>query len=336
LLWSVNSVFPSAAIANFLADTLAVTWPVLDKTAPRMVFLAAIYAILAVANIRATRWGARLSVATAIVKLTPLVLLVVAGIFSIRAPNLRWAGLPELKTIGQGCVLLFFVFMGVEGGLTASGEVKDPARAVPRAVGLAFVLICSLYIGLQLVAQGVLGADLASAKAPLAATAAAVFGPWGGRCMIAAAVLSAAGYLTGDLLCSPRSLYAMAEAGQLPRKLAVIHPRFGTPVVALVVYSLICFIVAISGSFRQLVIVSSSGTLLLYLICCIGLLRLRARNVAMEGEPFRAPGGVFVPLLASAIMIWMLTTLEWKELVAAAGLVIVSGVAYWISTRQRN
>jgi amino acid transporter len=336
LLWSVNCVFPGAAIANFLTDTLAMSWPVLDKTAPRVLFLAAVYGLLALANIRATRWGARLSVATAIIKLTPLAVLVVAGVFAIHPQNLHWTGVPAWGAIGKGCVLLFFVFMGVEGGLTASGEVKDPARTVPRAVGIAFVLICSLYIGLQLVAQGVLGPDLASAKAPLADAATVAFGPWGGRLLIAAALLSALGYLTGDMLCSPRSLYALAEAGQLPRQLAVVHPRFGTPVVAVVVYCSLCFVAAISSSFRQLVIVSSSGTLLLYLICCIGLLRLRARNVAMEGEPFRAPGGPLVPLVASAIMIWMLTTLEWKELVAAAGLVVAAGAIYWVWERRRR
>src|SRR5206468_1024190 len=126
--WSANCVFPSAAIANFLADTLAITWPALGKTAPRALFLAGVYALLAVVNIRATRWGARFSVATAVLKLTPLVLLVVVGVFAIHGPNLYWSGVPSLKAIGQGAVLLFFVFMGVEGGLTASGEVTEPSR----------------------------------------------------------------------------------------------------------------------------------------------------------------------------------------------------------------
>jgi amino acid transporter len=79
---------------------------------------------------------------------------------------------------------------------------------------------------------------------------------------------------------------------------------------------------------------SSSGTLLLYLVCCLGLLRLRKRDIAMAGEPFHAPGGPFVPLAASAIMSWLLTTLEWKELVEAAVFVIVSGAIYGIRERM--
>jgi hypothetical protein len=50
----------------------------------------------------------------------------------------------------------------------------------------------------------------------------------------------------------------------------------------------------------------------------------------MAGEPFHAPGGSFLPLVATAIMIWMLTTLEWKELAAATGLVLISGLVYWV------
>src|SRR5262249_457611 len=125
------------------------------------------------------------------------------------------------------------------------------------------------------------------------------------------------------------------EAGQLPRKLCAVHPRFGTPAVAIGVYLLVCFVVSVSGSFRQLLIISSSGTLLLYIICCLGLLRLRARKIAMPAEPFRAPGGSFLPLIAAVIMVWMLTTLEWKELAAVAGLALVSGFVYWLIEHKR-
>jgi amino acid transporter len=263
------------------------------------------------------------------------VVLVVAGAFAVHGPNLHWKGWPPAGLVGQGAVLLFFAFMGVEGGLNTSGEVMNPARTVPRAIALSLTLTASLYIGLQLVAQGVLGPDLAIAKAPLVATATAVFGPWGTGFLTVATILSASGYLSSDMLCSPRAVYALAHAGQLPGKLAAVHARFGTPAVAILSYCALCLVVALSGSFRQLVIVSSSGTLLLYLICCLGLLRLRSRNIAMAGEPFHAPGGPFVPLTASAIIVWMLTTLEWKELAAAAALVILSGLAYALWERKR-
>jgi hypothetical protein len=65
-----------------------------------------------------------------------------------------------------------------------------------------------------------------------------------------------------------------------------------------------------------------------YLICCLGVLRLPSRHVAMAGAPFVAPGGALVPLGASAIIVWMLSTLSMSELGAAALLVAVSGIGY--------
>jgi APA family basic amino acid/polyamine antiporter len=76
--------------------------------------------------------------------------------------------------------------------------------------------------------------------------------------------------------------------------------------------------------------------LVLYLICCLGLLRLRARNVTMDGEPFHAPGGWLVPLAASLIIVWMLTTLRWQELVGAFVIVAVSAVVYSVHYRLRK
>jgi len=271
----------------------------------------------------------------AIVKISPLVLLVVAGAFAIRGPNLQWVAMPAVSDIGQTAVLLFFAFMGVESALNVSGEVAHPARTVPRAIVLSLTLVAALYIGLQTVAQGVLGAGLPNTAAPLVAAATAIWGPWGTRLLLATTLLSVAGYLAADVLCSPRNLAALAARRQLPDALAAVHPRFKTPAVAVGVYALMCAMVAWSGSFRQLVIVSTSGTLVLYLICCLGLLRLRARDVATCGPPFRAPGGSAVPLAASAIILWLLSTLAWAELAAAMFLIVVSGVAYALQERLK-
>jgi amino acid transporter len=336
LLWVANSIVPNAAVANLLLDTVATASPVLDTGVGRAAFLAVLYAGLATVNIRGARSGARLSVAMATIKIGPLVLLVLAGIFAVRLSNLQWAGVPPARTIGQTAVLLFFAFMGIEGGLNTSGEVRDPVRTVPRAILLALTLVAALYIGLQVVAQGVLGATLPGSTAPLVTTAASIFGPWGARLLAVTTALSAAGFLSADMLGSPRNIHALASRGQLPRALAAVHERFKTPAVAVGLYAMVCAFVAWTGSFRQLVVVGTSGTLALYLICCLGLLRLRARGVSAFGAPFRAPGGPLVPIAASAIIVWMLSTLAWTELVAAAILVAVSGAAYAVQERRRR
>ena len=336
LLWVANSIVPNAAVANLLVDTAATASPALGSGTGRATFLAVLYAGLAAVNIRGARSGARLSVAMAAIKIGPLVLLVLAGTFAVRLSNLQWTGMPPARTIGQTAVLLFFAFMGVEGGLNTSGEVRDPARTVPRAIFTALTLVAALYIGLQVVAQGVLGPALPGATAPLVAAAGAIFGPWGARLIVVTTALSAAGFLSADLLGSPRNVHALASRGQLPGALAAVHPRFKTPALAVGLYAATCALVAWTGSFRQLVVVGTSGTLALYLICCVGLIPLRARNVAAHGKPFLAPGGMAVPLAAAAIIVWMLSTLAWSELAAAAVLVVTSGAVYFVQHRWRR
>jgi basic amino acid/polyamine antiporter, APA family len=333
LIWTANSVVPNAAVSNLLIDTLAAEIPRQGNPVPRTVILAVLYSLFVVVNVRSARHGTRLSALLCIIKILPLVALVMVGAFAIHGPNLHWVGTPSAAKIGESCVLVFFAFMGTEGALGTSGEVINPARTVPRAIVLALTLVATLYIGLQLVTQGVLGPALATSKAPLVSAALVVFGPWGERLMVATIAISVIGYLAADFLSSPRTLLALAEHGQLPRALSSVHPRFGTPAASIVTYTVLCALVAWTGSFRPLVIVATSGTLLLYLVCCLGLLRLRAKRVETDGEPFRAPGGPFVPIAASAIIVWMLTTLELKELTAAFVLVGVSGTFYWLQRR---
>src|SRR5258707_8895925 len=174
--------------------------------------------LLAVVNIRGTRSGARLSVAMALIKLTPLALLVVAGLFAIHGPNLHWTRTPPAGLIGQGAVLLFFAFMGIEGGLSTSGEVLNPARTVPRAIAMTLTLVAALYIGLQFVAQGVLGADLAVAKTPLVATATAVFGPSGTGFLVAATILSAGWFFDGGEVGQPATFYCPCRVRAVARE----------------------------------------------------------------------------------------------------------------------
>jgi len=336
LLWTANSVVASAAVANLLVDTLASAFPSTGGGGSRFLILATLYTALATVNVRGARSGARLSITLAVVKIAPLALLVVAGAFLVRGSNLQWVAMPSVSQVGQTAVVLFFAFMGVEGGLNVSGEVTNPSRTVPRAVFLALALVAGLYIGLQTVAQGVLGQRLSGESAPLVALASAIFGPWGSWLLLATTVMSIAGYMSADILGSPRVFAALAERNQLPRVFATVHPRFKTPAVAICLYALMCAAIAWTGSFRQLVIVTTSGTLVLYLICCLGLLRLRAKNVATGGPPFRAPGGALVPIAAAAIILWLLSTLSWAELSAAMSLVAVSGATYALQERRRR
>ncbi len=295
---------------------------------PRAAVLLAYYAALAAINVRGTRQGAGLSQLTTVLKLVPLVTLVVVGLPFVHRANLHLGALPSAGGLGRTSALLFFAFMGFESGPGASGEVTAPARTVPRALLFALTLIAALYLGLQVVAQGVLGPALAdTGDAPLGATAVAVFGAVGGTVLLIATVLATAGGVAADTLATPRVLYALGRDGALPKALGRVDGARATPAVAIVVYAVVCAGLALSGTFRALATLSASGTLCSYLVCCTGLLRLRARGVRSDREPFVVPGGPVVPILATVTVLAVLAGLARRDFIALGALLGVTMAA---------
>jgi amino acid transporter len=245
--------------------------------------------------------------------------------------------MPAAADVTRTSLLLIFAFAGIEVALVPSGEVRDTARTVPRAIALAMIGITALYIALQVVAQGILGSGLARATvAPLADAAGASLGGWARSLLLAGAAISMFGYLGGMTLSMPRMLYAFARDGFLPRAIAVVHPRHRSPQAAIVVQSLITLVLAVSGTFEQLAILANVSALALYLGCALAAWRLRALGVSSGGTvPFRVPLASTVPWLACAVIIWLLTGLTRDEWFAFAVCLAAGTAVYFVARRQR-
>lgn len=324
-----TSIGSAAALARFFMDTLASVWPTFAQPILNFVTLVILYGGLTLTNVLGTRNGNRLTITIGILKFVPLALLVIVGFFYVEPANFSRIGLPAMEKIGDGALILFFAFLGIETGLSISGETRNPARTIPRAIALALGMVALLYIGLQTVTQGVLGAALANSQSPLVDTAGVMLGSRGAQLFVLLTLVSAGGYLAADMFSSPRIAHALAHSGQLPRVLGTVHPRFATPAVSIALYATAVIAVAASGSFRQIAALAVAGTLVLYLICCLGVLRLRAKNVGAAGSPFVAPGGPIVPIAAATIIVWLLSTLPVREMIATLCFVIVAALCYY-------
>jgi amino acid transporter len=324
LLWFANGAVANAAVAVLMVDTLGALVPVFTTPIPRFAVLLGYYIILATINVRGTRYGLGLTQWSTAIKIAPLVLLVALGVPHIHLANLRITTWPHPAAVEHTAVLLFFAFTGFESGLSMSGEIVAPERTVPRALLLALSMVAILYLGLQFVAQGVLGPALATAgDTPLVATALAAFGPVGQTFIVVATLFSTAGLLAADILASPRALYALGRSGALPSVMGRVHPRFDTPAVAVITYTTICAILACSGTFRSLAALGASGTLCLYLLCCTGLVFLRQRGVGNARRPFVVPGGITVPVLATLAICLVLTGLDWSDFILLGATLVV-------------
>jgi amino acid transporter len=325
----------SAAIATVFTGSIGAIVPSLGGTVPRAALLILLYAGLAIVNIRGVSTGMRIVEALTTAKLLPLILLVVAGVFFIKPVNLVWTTTPSLAQIGSASLLLVFAFTGVEGALTSSGEVSDPSRTVPRAIIIGLGAVSLLYIAIQLVAQGVLGPDLSlDQNAPLVAVAGRAFGSSGRILLGAGAALSAFGYVSGDILTTPRVLFAFGRDGFLPKRLGTVHQKYRTPAVAIIVHSALACLLAITGTFRSLVVLSTVSILLVYLATCLASIQLRRRDVRADGPPFNVPGGHTIPILACLVVIWMLSSASRTEFLSVAAAIVLASILYVIRPRR--
>ncbi len=337
LMWFGFGVLGDAAIANALYDGLAAAVPALAGSESRAALLLGFFGVLAVVNVRGVKQGARLALAMTVLKLVPLIALVGVGLFVVRAEHLAFTAWPTAGAVGSASLVLFFAFAGGEVALVASGEIRDSARTVPRGLLGGALGVVALYAGLQLVSQGVLGPGLAEETvAPLAAAARAVFGETGGTIVLVGALVSMAGIIAGDLLASPRTLFAAARDGLLPAPLSRVHPRFRTPHVAILVYTALAAVFSVTGAFEQLAVFASGTGILIYLSVCAATLRLRARNVRLQAPPFRLPFGPAIPLLAIAILGWLLLQTSSQEVVALGVLLVAASVLYAWQVRAKR
>jgi amino acid transporter len=330
LLWLLGTLAP-AAVASAFVGSIAVFWAPLASPVPRVLILAVMFGLLATLNVRGTREGTRLIEAVTVAKLLPLVAFVVIGGALAHGPAPAVFGDISAGKLGRSMIVLIFAFAGIESTLAPSGEVRDPARTVPRALFIAMGAITVLYVSIQYVAQSILGPALAvEQQAPLTAAARVVAGPAGAMVMAIGASISMFGNVSGMTFAIPRTLYAFGRDRILPPAFARVHPRYHTPAVAIVVQCAIVFALSASSGFATLVILSNVSVLILYLLCCLAAWRLQRMGVQAGGTPFNIPGGAVVPWLAIAVIVWILSNATVREFAVVGSVLVVAAVLFGI------
>ncbi|HYB96761.1 MAG TPA: APC family permease [Vicinamibacterales bacterium] len=318
LLWMLGG-FATAAVATVFSSSVGLLVPALSGRAMQTVVLVVVFAFWSVVNLRGVGVGVRLNSIATVAKLIPLLLIAVGGLFFISGENLRVDAFPATREVARTSLILIFAFAGIECALLPSGEVRDAQTTVPRAIALAMIGITTLYILLQVVAQGVLGSQLPQSNvSPLADAAGASLGGWARALLLAGASISMFGYIGGMTLSVPRIVYALARDRFLPAPLARLNDR-NVPGVAIAVQTALAVGLAISGGFETLAVLANISALALYLGCAIACWRLTKQPV--------------IPLLATIVIVWLLTGVtiaEWT----AIGICVAIATAIYASQRR--
>jgi basic amino acid/polyamine antiporter, APA family len=325
LMWICN-VASSGGVASALVSQVARAWPQFDEPGLRTAFLIVVYSILIALNAFGVKLGARAITLLAALKLTPLLILASLGLLFVDWTQVSWITIPSWPTLGASMVLVMFAYSGMETALIPSGELRDASHSVPRATLAAVLVVVLLYMGIQIVTQGVLGSAISASTAPIADTAGTIWSP-GFVLLLVTAGLSMTGFLMGNLLASSRLLYALGRDGYLPSAYGRVTARYRVPLLAIASHGAVGCGLAIVGNFEKLALISGGAICLLYLAVSLATWFAQKRDLRSGGAPFVLPGGPLIPAIASLSMLAILLTLsraEWSAIgVALAALVVL-------------
>jgi basic amino acid/polyamine antiporter, APA family len=333
-LYFLTAILAISGIVGLVATSIGGMIPALATQPGRIAVILCMLGLLVMINIRGVRIGAWAVEAVTLIKLAPIMIFIVAGFFFIRPEAIAWPGWPKGDALGRSVLQLLFAFVGVEIALVPSGEIKNPARTVPRAIFLSLGVTTLLYILIQLVALGVLGNELGKfGDTALAEAASRFLGNFGRTLMLVGLAVSAFGWTASDILSSPRIIFAFGRDAFLPKFFAHVHPRFHTPDVAIVTYAAAAFVLSFSSTFQKLAVLSNMAVLLLYILCCLAALELNRRDVRSDGIPFKFRGGSVIPIMAIILIIWVLAHGTKDEFVITGICIAVASALFFIRER---
>jgi APA family basic amino acid/polyamine antiporter len=244
---------------------------------PRAIAVGAVVAFTAL-NYFGVRRSSRANLAIVAVSLGALLVFVLTGIAAFRIENLRPFAPAGWRAVMEAAALLFFAYTGYARIATLAEEVREPKRTIPRAIVMTLGGAVLLYFAVAIVALGAVGAArMAESAAPLHVAALAFPYPWVATVVSVGGVTAMLGVILSQLLGLSRMSFAMARRGDLPRRLAHVHPRYGVPGRAVLLIGMVAAVVAATGTLRGVASAAAFTILVYYGIANLCALRMPRR-----------------------------------------------------------
>ena len=315
-LWT--RLLSAAANQNVFASYLSQILPAAGAGMGRSAVIVTVLAIITFINLIGVKQASWAIDIFTVAKLLPLGLLVIWGLPLVSGEVVKTQTVAEPQWT-QAVLLLIFAFGGFEAPLMSAGEAKDARKDSAFALLTALAVIATVYISVQYVTIGLVP-NLQQEKAPIAAAFSVLWGPTGVIFASFAAMISVWGWATGNGLQSPRLLYSIAERGELPGMFARVHPRFLTPHVSIIAFSILAGILAIMGTFEGNAVLSAIVRLIIYALVCVSLwVFRRTKGPAHFQVPFALP----ISVLALGFCAYMLSTRSFAQ----AGIILATMIA---------
>jgi APA family basic amino acid/polyamine antiporter len=297
----LSRIAAGSGTANLFTTYLGQIFPQASQPIYRLAILTLLVSVLAVVNFVGVKSGARVSDFFTASKVLLLAIFIGAGLWWMGAHGaVPPTSLPhpiEAKDWLEAVLVLVYAYGGFEAVLLATGEMRDPRRDAPVALLIGIASVAVIYTLVQVVVGGTL-TDPAATQRPIADSAGQILGRGAATAIAAGALFSIYGYLSANMLHTPRLTFALAERGDFPQIFARVHKRFHTPYVSIVLYTVFLLAFTLGGNFRWNITLSAIVRLFTYSSIAIALLILRKRNP--NADAFRLPVGK--PLAIAAIL----------------------------------
>jgi APA family basic amino acid/polyamine antiporter len=329
----------AVAFANYAGE-----FTTLGPVSRKVVAVAMIAGVAAV-NVRGTRHAVSVQNWSTGVKVAVILALAASGIIlgsGGHATASRTFTVPVSGSVLSGAgVALLGVLWAYEGWVNvtnSAGEARDPQRTFARGIVIGTAALIAIYLVANIGYLVALGPDRVAGSQRVAADAVRVlFGPVAAKLVGAAVLVSVFSATNGLALTSPRTYFAMARDGVFFAKLARVHPRFGTPALAILASALWAALLTLTGTFEQLFTYVVFASWLFAGLAAAGIFVLRRRHPAMP-RPFRVPGYPLTPaLFVAAATVVVANTFVARPVQALAGLgiVLLGTPAYFYWKRRR-
>jgi len=329
------AVFPVAFVRYFTFFFPGLT--TVEGVVIKVLFIAAITYV----NVRGTKMAGRANDVLTIAKLSPLLLLIVAGvIYMAFNPAATYANFVPFAPLGfdhfgQALVLIFWAYAGFELAVIPSNEIENPTRTIPKAIIIGMTIVTLFYLLTNFVIIGVINwTSLQFDPAPLATAGSVVFSLTptlavvGGLILGVGALISVSGSDESGTLSTSRLSYAISLDGLFPRFFSDIHARYGTPHKSLIAQGVLALGLSLFGGLTQLILFSTFNLAFVYLVTSAVVLALRERGrIKADRTVIEKITGPILPvagILLSALLIFEsgITTVIYGLITIAIGIPI--------------
>jgi APA family basic amino acid/polyamine antiporter len=334
----------TAALAIGMAGYAAYSFG-LSPLGMKLVAIVAIVVVAAI-NVRGVKLGGWLIRWLTVCKLGMLLFILLWG-FGLRLGDWgnftpfisqREGSLPLFGVLAGAMVAAFFSFGGWWDVTKLAGEVRDPARTLPRALAYGVIIVTLVYILTSAVFIYLVPLDRVSSGETFAAQAGeALFGRVGGQVFSAVVIVAVLGSLAGIIMSAPRVYFAMARDGLFIPAAASLQPRYGTPARSIVLQAALASLLVALGTFDQIVSYFIFVVVIFIALTVAAIFVLRRRRPTSESN-YLTPGYPVTPiifLLLITLLLFLLGAHNPKQ--ALLGVVVVaSGLPFYYLIFRRT